>query len=196
MKRAISLTIVAFVTTASLASGDNRHKIPIGDPTFYDFSGPALQSNPALLQQIDATLIIGAGCRSMAALGYGNGYQCPPAGMAACMTMLSAGQIDACAQYDNRDYPVGCGAGESNSPAQRAASTCADLSANLWDTLAIKIPFSIARARLLAFGCTAQSGNAIQCPAHVREWVCMPFQRGGVVTCSPSPVAPPQQAPK
>jgi hypothetical protein len=196
MKRAISLGILALVTTASLASGDNRRARPVGDPTFYDFSGAALQSNPALLQQIDTTLIVGAGCRSMAALGYGNGYQCPPAGMAACMTMLNAGQVDACAQYNSRDYPTGCGTGESTSPAQRAASTCSDLSADLWNTLAIKIPFAIAKARLLAFGCTAQAGNAIQCPAHTREWVCMPFQRGGVVTCSPSPVAPPPSAPK
>jgi hypothetical protein len=190
MKRAIPLTIVAFVTTASLASGDNQHPKPVNEPTYYDFSGSVLQTNAALLQQIDTTLIIGAGCRSMAALGYGNGYQCPAAGMAACMTMLKAGQIDACALYENRDYATGCGTGEPTSPTQRAASTCADLSANLWDSLAIKIPFATAKARLIAFGCTAQTGTTIQCPAHTREWVCMPLQRGGVVTCSASPPPP------
>ncbi len=157
----------------------------IGSVGDYDFSGKAALSNAALMKEIDDTLIRGASCRSMAAIGYGNGYQCPAAGVPACMKMLTAGKVDACAATNARDYPTGCGAKEATSPEQRAASTCSDLSADLWKSLAIKIPYAQAKKRLEAFGCKAEAGTTMFCPSHLREWLCQPFERGGVVTCRP-----------
>ena len=197
-KRASSLlvsVVLAALGTASLANGDvkpvpaptsNPGVTPVGINTNdYDFSGRALLTNPALMKEIDDTLIRAASCRSMAALGYGNGYQCPAAGMAACLKMLNAGKVDACATTNGRDYPAGCGAKEATSPEQRAKSTCSDLSADLWKTLTVKIPYPAAKKRLEAYGCKAEAGTTMFCPSHIREWLCQPFERGGVVTCRP-----------
>ncbi len=199
-KHASTLLVLAMVATASFAHGDNK---PGGSPAptvspgnnpgiiaaqDYDFSGKAALSNPVLMKEIDDTLIRGALCRSMAPIGYGNGYQCPQAGLAACMKMLNAGKIDACATTSSRDYAPGCGAKEATSPEQRAASTCSDLSADLWKSLTIKIPYAYAKKRLEAFGCKAEAGTTVFCPSHLREWLCLPFERGGVVTCRPPKV--------
>ncbi len=156
---------------------------PSAASTSYDFSGKALTCNPALMQQIDTTLIQNAGCRTMSKLGYANGYQCPAAGLPACMTMLKAGQVDACAQTTGHSYPVGCDANEASSPQARANSTCADFSVDFWNSLAIRIPVAAAMARLQAVGCKQEQGTTVFCPSHIREWACMPFQRGGVLTC-------------
>ena len=200
-KHASTLILLAVVATASFAHGEAK---PGGTPSptvnpggspgaigvvgDYDFSGKAALSNPAMMKEIDDTLIRGASCRSMATLGYGNGYQCPAAGMPACMKMLAANKVDACAATNSRDYPNGCGAKEATSPEARAASTCADLSADLWKTLSIKIPYAQAKKRLEAFGCKAETGTTMFCPSHLREWLCQPFERGGVVVCRPPKV--------
>jgi hypothetical protein len=195
MKRASSLLVLAVVATASFAHGENKPGQPppvvnpgvnpgIGPVGDYDFSGKAALSNPALMKEIDDTLIRGASCRSMAPLGYGNGYQCPAAGLPACMKMLTAGKVDACAVSNNRDYALGCGAKETT-PEGRATGTCSDLSADLWKSLAIRIPYANVKKRLEAFGCKAEAGTTMFCPSHLREWLCQPFERGGVVVCRP-----------
>jgi hypothetical protein len=196
LNKSLVLIVLAVVATASFAHGENKPGQPPpvvnpggGNPQVlgagdYDFSGRSTLSNAALMKEIDDTLIRGASCRSMAQLGYGNGYQCPAAGVPACMKMLNAGKVDACAALNNRDYPAGCGAKEST-PEGRATSACADLSADLWKTLAIKIPYVFAKKRLEAFGCKSEAGTTMFCPSHVREWLCQPFERGGVVVCRP-----------
>lgn len=211
MKHACSLLVAAVLATASLAHGDNKPAgpsapsaaIPSTPPTAkpgaslaatavitvsamdYDCSGRSLLGDPALLKEIDDTLIKAGACRTMAAIGYGNGYQCPPAGLTACMTMLKAGKVDACAALTGRDYPTGCGAKEATSAEVRAASTCSDLSADLWKTLTIKAPYAAVKQRLEDFGCKAETGTTMFCPSHIREWLCQPFERGGVVVCRP-----------
>jgi hypothetical protein len=198
MKRASTFGIVAAALTASLAHGETKPGAPpvvqaSGTPPQviggfngdYDFSGKALLTNPTLMKEIDDTLIKGASCRTMAQIGYGNGYQCPAAGVAACMTMLKAGKVDACAKLDDRDYLKGCGAGEASSPDKRANSTCSDLSADLWASLAVRAPYAVARARLEAFGCKAEAGTTMFCKSHTREHLCQPFERAGVVVCRP-----------
>jgi hypothetical protein len=192
-KRTTTLAVLAALATVSLAQGENKPntpptptRIPVNDAD-YDLSGKALLTNPALVKEIDDTLIRGASCRTMAALGYGNGYQCPPAGMAACMKMLTDGKVDACARLNNRDYPHGCGTTEGTDPAARASSTCADLSQDLWATLAVKVPFATAKKRVEAFGCVADTATSFVCPAHIYEWLCQPFERGKVLTCKKAP---------
>jgi hypothetical protein len=201
MKRVSTLFVAAFVSIASMASGENRPgpgPIVIGSGD-YDFSGASLLTNTALQTEINTKLIQGAGCRSMSSIGYGNGYQCPAAGMTACMAMLKEKKVDACAQIGTRSgssAPSTCTADDTAaagkvSPAP--ASTCADLTVNLWNTMAINIPFEYAMKRLKAFGCTNPTGTTVTCPAHIYDWLCMPFQRGTVLTCTPPKyTAPPK----
>jgi len=195
MKRTSTLFTAAVVLFAAFAHGEatkpgqppagtTGNNPGLGINGEFDFSGKAALSNPALMKEIDDTLIRGASCRSMAPLGYGNGYQCPAAGVAACTKMMMAGKVDACAQLKSRDYPAGCSSQEGT-PEGRANSTCSDLSADLWGTLAIRVPYNFALRRLLAFGCKAEQGTTVFCPSHIREWLCQPFERGGVVVCRP-----------
>ena len=199
-KRTSTLAAVAVLVMVSVASGANTPPAPttkVPGPTpipavtdiTADFSGKALLANPALMKEIDDTLIRAAACRTMAPIGYANGYQCPAAGLPACMKMLKDGKVDACAQLTGRDYPAGCNVKgnltEATSPEMRANSTCADLSPEMWKTLAVRLSFAAAKARLQAFGCVAEAGTTFFCKSHVREWLCQPYERAGVVTCRP-----------
>ena len=207
--RLVVVASVASLATVSLASGagpaggptpaptaaPNAACLLAQDPNNYDLSGKALTCNPALLAQIDTTLIAGAGCRTMDALGYGNGYQCPsPAGVSACTTMMMAGQVDACAAFTPRYPPNATAPGCKLTAQQGAVTTCPDFSPDLWSSLAVRIPLPSVVKRLSTFGCTA-TGKTVFCPASLVAWACMPFQRGGVVTCQPSPVPPPPPPP-
>lgn len=196
MNRTRTLVTLAVASAASLARADNKpvapaananagSMSPVAFESDYDFSGKALLANPSLLKEIDDTLIRAGGCRTMATLGYGNGYQCPASGLTACLTMLKDGKVDACAALTGRDYPTGCAAKEAASAEARATSTCADLSVDLWKTLAIKAPYASVKNRLERFGCKAEAGVTMFCPSHLREWLCQPFERGGVVVCRP-----------
>src|SRR3984957_1965611 len=178
-RRLVVVAAMASVATVSLASGappaggptpaptaaPNPACLLAQDPNNYALSGKSLTCNPALLAQIDTTLIAGAGCRTMDALGYGNGYQCPsPAGVSACTTMMMAGQVDACAAFTPRYPPNATAPGCKLTAREGAITTCPDFSPELWSSLAVRIPLPSVVKRLSAFGCTA-SGRTVFCPA-------------------------------
>ena len=146
-------------------------------------SNPLL-TDPKLLEELDDTLIRGAKCRSMAGLGFANGYQCP-AGDAygKCMSYLTAGKVNACARNTGRGYGPAPGCLATETELDRANGKCVDLSSDLWASLAIAASLGDATVQLKAFGCTVQ-GKSAACASHVHEWLCMPFDRGGVLKCS------------
>ncbi len=193
MKQTFSLVFLAVLATGSIALGGNpKPKFggmmapsSSGDEDDPSPSASKLVSNPALLAEIDETLIRTNGCRSMAAIGYANGYQCPKgAAMNACMKMMKEDKVEACAEMTGRNYGAECNAPkEKNSAEERARSKCLDLSSDLWDSLAIRIPFQVAKKQLEAFGCKVETGTTMTCEGHRHDWLCKPLERGGVVTC-------------
>ena len=195
MKPRTSLVFLAILTTALPAYGDKSKprlkglKVPAssdGDDGLA-LSGSKLANNPPLQKEIDQTLITTNSCRSMAAIGFANGYQCPMgAAVSACMKMMKDGKVDVCAELTGRNYGSECKASkEKNSAEERARSKCLDLSDDLWASLAIKVPFNIAKKQLEAFGCKIETGTTVFCKGRIREWICKPLERGGVVTCRP-----------
>ncbi len=200
MKVRITLVAVAILATVSIAfggspaapkSGGDSAAVPGknagGSSIDVSTADNMLLNNPSLLKEIDDTLIKTNGCRTMGSLGYANGYQCGAgAPYDACMKMLKDGKVDACAKTTGRNYGVDCNESkEKTSPEERAQSKCMDLSPNLWDSLATRMPLNSAKKRLEAFGCKMESETTVFCKGHVRDWLCKPLERGGVVTCRP-----------